>query len=93
MWQFCKTFTQVFIHGNLEIAENYSCEVTIAKTEDPKCDVTLYGDIISVDVQKADFGQENHPGTFSFTKTMIRKLVMKNPTLLNIDITIMKKAK
>ena len=84
-------YIQVFILENLEIAEKYSCHISMFNTENRKCNVTVDGDVISVDVQHANYGQENHPGTFTFTKTMLRKFVIENGTTLNIDITISKK--
>ena len=80
------------IQGNLEIAEKYSCKITMVNTEDQICNMTLCGEIISVDVQRAKNDQENHSGTFSFTKTMLRKFVIKNGTKLIIDVTITKKS-
>ena len=84
-------YLQVFIHENLEMAENYSCKITMANMEDSNSNMTLSGDVISVDVPTDDNGQENHSGTFSITKTMLRKFVYNNGNALNIGITIIKK--
>ena len=83
-------YLQVFIHENQEIAEKYSCKITMANTENFNCNVTHCGEVISVDVPQADYQREDHSGTLSFTKAMLRKLIINNGTL-NIDITITKK--
>ena len=84
-------YLQVFINENLEMAEKYSCKITMANVEDSNCNMTLCLDVISVDVPTDDNGQENHSGTFSLTKPMLRKFVFNNGNALNIGITIIKK--
>ena len=85
-------YIQAFIHENLEIADKYSCKISINNPDDPNCNVTLSGDVISVDVQQDVYMQENHSRTFSFTKSMLRKLAIKNGTALIVGITIFKKS-
>ena len=84
-------YIQVFIHDNLEIADKYTCNISIENPDDPNCKVALSGDVISVDVQHDVYMQENHSRTFSFTKSMLHKLAVKNGNGLEIGITIIKK--
>ena len=90
MNNFC---AQIFLHGNLTDAEKYLCQIKVTNGEDPRYNISFSGDIISVDVPIVDETREKHSGTFSFGKTMARRLLNKlaNGDGLCIDITIFKK--
>ena len=83
---------QIFLHGNITDAENYLCQIKVMNKEDPRYNISFSGDILSVDVTEED--RKKHSGTFSFSKSIGRKLLyeLKNGQgLLCLDITIIKK--
>ena len=64
---------QIFLHGNLEEAENYSFEIKAKTSENEKQGIAFIGNIISIDIPIAN--RENHSGTFTFTNSMARQWV------------------
>ena len=86
-------FIQIFLHGNITDAEKYLCKIKVTNYDDPRYEISFFGDIISVDVPTADLGRRNHTGTFSFANSMTRKLLCKlsNGKGLGISVKVYRK--
>ena len=86
-------YFQMFVHGNIKQAENYLWQIKVINKDDPRYNMSFTGDIISVDVSDEGNGQQNHPGTFTFAKTMAGKFFCKltNGQGIYSTISILKK--
>ena len=84
-------YIQVFFHGSLTEAKNYLCQIKVTNLNDPNYYISFSGEVISVDVPTAD--QQDHCGTFAFTRNMARKLLCKLDygQGLGINVTISNK--
>ena len=85
----------MFLHGNITPAENYLWQIKVINKDDSRFNTSFSGEVISVDVPNANQGRQNHSSTFSFPKTMLRKLWCKvengNEQRLCTDLTIIKR--
>ena len=86
-------YCQMFFLGNITDAENYLCQIRVINKDDPRFNISFSGEVISVEVPVANKSRKEHFGTFSFSKTMARKLWcnLGDEKGLYFEITIVKK--